>query len=132
MESRDAHARRELTLAASPSWLWALLMPVRHFALGPGSRWLTAAWLFVVLLAAGLWRGQGSVAGGDGRRPPRARGLAPLIAAIIVGLALVPMVFGLQCSHWSEWAAAGAGAVCGLMGGQALWSGRPSASGERG
>jgi hypothetical protein len=113
--------RRERTLAASPSWTWALLMPIPHYSFGPEVRWLTALWLLAAVALAGFWTGQGS-ASFAGRTPAdaRIRSIAPLAIAIVIGLGVVPVAFDLPVSHWSEWIAAGAGAVCGWLAGLRL------------
>ena len=105
---------RERTLAASPSWMWALLVPIPHYSFGTEVRWLTALWVFAPLCLAGFWSGQGSDRV-TGRTLSDARLLMITLLALTigVGLGVVPIAFDLPVSHWSEWTAAIAGAACG-------------------
>lgn len=99
-------------LAVSPSWTWALLMPVPHYAFGAEVRWVTAGWLFVMLSIMTFWSAQRPI--GMGRvRAARAWTAGLAAAAMIAGLAVVPLLFGLPVAHWSEWLAALAGAFVG-------------------
>lgn len=113
--SQRGAIHRERTLAASPSWIWALLMPVAHYSLGADVRILTAVWLFAALGLVGFWGEQGSAITGRDPRRARARAALSIVVASIMGLAAVPVVFQLPISHWSEWLAAGVGAMSGWL-----------------
>ena len=116
-------SRRERSLDASPSWLWALLLPIPHYSFGPEVHVLTGLWVFAALFLPGFWATQGAARYAD-RRPAEARALAiaPLLVAIIIGLGVIPVACHLPVSHWSEWIAACAGiAGGGLVGRHVRW-----------
>lgn len=109
MHAVRADTARERTVAASPSWGWALLVPVRHYVFGAEMRWATAAWLTLALGLVGFW-----IIPAEPRSPGRR---AVLLGVVIVsGLAIVPLAWGLHVAHWSEWLAAGGGAAAGMRG----------------
>lgn len=103
---------KERVLAASPSWTWALLMPIPHYSFGQDVRFVTAGWLFAVFWVMGFWIGRHSAS-----RHAVPRATAPIIILIlttcIAGLAIVPLIAGLPVSHWSEWVASVAGGSAG-------------------
>jgi hypothetical protein len=113
LESTRPGEHVERTLAASPSWAWALLMPIPHYSFGREVRWLTAGWLFTALGLVGFWSAQAADRSVADPRGARRRAMLPAAVAIIAGLALTPVAFGLPVSHWSEWAAELAGSACG-------------------
>ena len=117
IESDRAGVHLERTLAVSPSWAWALLMPIPHYSFGSEVRVLTAAWLFVVLGITGFWAAQHRPPLGLARRDDRWIA-GTLIVVIATGLAVAPVAFGVPVAHWSEWLAAMAGAAVGVRAGQ--------------
>ena len=127
--SEHAGQPRSRTLAASPGWTWALLVPIAHYSFGAEVRLLTGAWLFMALALAGLWAGQGAARFiGRSRTAAYALTIAPVIVAIGIGLAVIPIAFDLPVSHWSEWIASTAGLAAGFALGRSLQSRR---AGER-
>jgi hypothetical protein len=115
IESEREGIHQERSLAASPSWVWALLIPSPHYSFGAEVRFLTAAWLFAALGLVGFWSGQWPTSAGRDTSRARAASALPVIVASVMGLAVVPVGFGLPVSHWSEWVAAGAGGACGWL-----------------
>lgn len=119
IDSERGGGRRQFALAASASWLWALLMPLRHSTLGAESRWITVAWLFIALALPGFWLAQWD--DGESVHSRRRIAVVALFAGgLFIGLALVPLTFGLSRSHWSEWLAAAGGAAAGMVSGSLL------------
>jgi len=95
----------ERTLDASPNWAWSYFMPWENYALGDDAPWLTALWVAGLLLPIGYWSERsGSHAG---------RGAAWVLVGLT--LVLVPVAFDLPAVHLSEWAAAAAGLLLGLV-----------------
>jgi hypothetical protein len=92
---------------ASPSLGWAFLLPLRLFTFGPLALWLTALYLAFVWCLLGYWNAVSVRAGSVS--PVIAR----MAAALVIGLAIIPVVFGLPVAHWSEWVAAGLGIFAG-------------------
>jgi hypothetical protein len=99
-------------LHASPSLMWAFLLPLPTYAFGADVHLLTGFWLTVAWTLMGYWAGR-AVPIGPGH------GLLGAMAGILVGgLAVAPLVFGLPTAHWSEWLAGIAGASVGWIGAQ--------------
>jgi hypothetical protein len=115
IESDRAGDHRERTLAVSPSWIWALLMPIPHYSFGAEVRIVTAAWLFAVLGLAAFWGARSAPSGVTATSRRRMGAAVRILVAILAGLAVVPVGFGLSVSHWSEWLAAVVGVACGWM-----------------
>jgi len=116
-----AHGRYHLTavhgravvvrdLAASPSFLWAFLLPIPMYAFGSEVHAVTALWIACIWLLFGYW---GARAIGSARR---AQIFAASAATLCLGLAMAPVLFGVPPSHWSEWVAG----VGGFAGGWAF------------
>jgi hypothetical protein len=105
LTSEHEGVERSVLLGISPALGWIVLVPM-DLAAGTGVRWITAAGLALFLLPLGYWATWT-------RRPAAA--LAPLGAALAVGLGLLPAAAGFPPVHWSEWAA-------GLMGIAAGWA----------
>jgi len=95
--------RRAGELALSPALGWMLLNPFDPPTV-TGIRWLTALFLGSSLVPLGLW-----ARGAEDAGPA----LAILGAALAAGLVAVPAVAGFPGVHWSEWVAAGTGALAG-------------------
>jgi hypothetical protein len=122
-----AGQRRERTLAVSPSWAWALLVPIPHYSFGREVRWLTAVWLFGILGAIGYWSAHARAVGRDAgaaEQPALAVSRVPALSApsialigiaVVIGLAPSPLAFGVPVAHWSEWVATIAGAATGAL-----------------
>jgi hypothetical protein len=105
----------ERVVPLSAQWGWSLLMPFPH-AHGDGTAWLTAAWLFVWMLPLGYWALR-----------CRPAALAGGVGVLAVGLAVVPLLFGLKPGAVPEWL----GGVIGLAIGAAIsaCAGRAAARG---
>ena len=112
-ERRGMHQQREL--ASSPSWAWALVVPIPHYSFGREARFVTAAWLFVAIGLIGFLAGQRRDHSAARPRRPHARDALPVIAVLVAGLSVVPVAFALPVSHWSEWLAAAAGCAVGQL-----------------
>ncbi len=122
---------RTRVLEASPSWIWVLLVPIPHYAFGSEVRILTGAWLFIALGIAGVWTGQG--AGRIVRSPLTAAGaVAPVVVAIVVGLAVIPLAFALPIAHWSEWISAASGLAAGIAVGRRMTTDAGAVGNRRG
>jgi hypothetical protein len=90
----------ERRLSASPSLMWAFLLPFPSYAFGSEVHLLTALWLIAVWMVLGYW-------GARAATPRTARHvLAGMAATLGIGLALAPLAFGIPLAHWSEWLAA--------------------------
>ena len=97
----------ERELAASPSLLWAFLLPIPMYAFGPEVRTCTALWVAGAWLLLGYW----GACSRDGIRTRFIIGAAALTLAL--GLAAVPALVGLPVAHASEWLAASIGFAIG-------------------
>lgn len=101
LRSRNAARLRSRVLPVSASWGLSLVTPWDS-VLGEEVRGLTALWIAGLLAILAFW----SVLAGW----PVAM-LVPATAALLLGA--VPYAAGFPPAHWSEWAAALAGAVIG-------------------
>ena len=110
---RGAVLEREL--AASPSLLWALLLPIPTYSFGPEVHLFTALWLGTAWFVLGYW---GVRAGIVSRRV----NLAAALVTLCLGLAAIPQIFGLPVAHWSEWVGAVVGFELGWLLGTAALS----------
>ena len=99
--------RREL--AASPSLLWAFLLPIPMYAFGPEVRVYTAIWVAGAWLLLGYWGARSS----SGSRT--ALVLAAASVTLCLGLGAVPIGLGLPVARASEWLAALAGFAIGWV-----------------
>lgn len=106
-ESKSGVRHRELS--ASPSWGWAFLLPFPLWAFGSTVFWLTGLYLAAVCCLLGYWNGR-SVDEGN-----VTVAVSRMAIAILLGLGLVPILFGLPVAHWSEWIAAIVGGAAGWM-----------------
>jgi VanZ family protein len=106
-ENRSGVRHRELR--ASPSWGWAFLLPFPLYAFGSTVIGLTAVYLAAVWCVLGYWNAR-SVSAANAIVPA-----AGMSMAILLGLGVTPMIFGLPIAHWSEWLATTIGAAAGWM-----------------
>lgn len=88
---------------------WTMLLPW-EYASGPEAALGSVLWLGGLLIPAGYWAGRC----GAGRAMPLL-----LLGTIGAGLLLIPRVFGMDISPWSEWAGSIAGATTGWFAGRA-------------
>jgi hypothetical protein len=105
-ESKSGVRHRELS--ASPSWGWAFLLPFPLWTFGSTVFWLTGVYLAAVWCPLGYWNGRSVRAG------KVTVAVSRMAIGILIGLGLVPILFGLPVAHWSEWIAA-------IVGGSAGW-----------
>jgi hypothetical protein len=96
---------RELVVALSPNWTWALLLPFER-PLDESAPWLTAAWLVGVLLPLGFWAGRAA-------RIAALPAPAVVAAGVAAGLVGIPPLLRLPAVAWQEWAGAAAGLAAG-------------------
>jgi hypothetical protein len=95
------------SVALGPGLGWSLVLPF-EYAFGPEEPLLTALWLAGLLLPLGYW------AAWSYRRGRSAAGAAAIFAgALVIGLALTPLAFGLPAVAWSQWLASLAGLALG-------------------
>jgi hypothetical protein len=95
------------SVALGPGLGWSLVLPF-EYAFGPEAPFLTALWLAGLLLPLGYW------AAWSYRRGRSAAGAAAIFAgALVIGLALTPLAFGLPAVAWSQWIASLAGLTLG-------------------
>ncbi len=94
-----------------PSLGWSLLLPFENYALGPETRWLTAAWLAGLLFPLGYWLRLGRRAARGGV------GTAVLLAAAVIAIGLGGMAWwgGFATPSAGEWVAAALGAAAGWV-----------------
>lgn len=97
LDDGHAPARADAELRATLGWV--LLLPM-SYALGPEAPWLTAAWIAAVVLTWGYWLG----AAMRGRHARPVIGVG--VATIVIGLAIVPLLFGAPATTRWEWAVA--------------------------
>jgi VanZ like protein len=88
---------------------WAMLLPW-EYASGPEAALGSFMWLGGLLIPAGYWAGRC----GAGRAMPLF-----LLATIAVGLLVIPRMFGMGTSPWSEWVGSVVGAATGWFVGRA-------------
>ncbi len=91
----------------SPSWGWSMVMPYRY-AFGNSLRFLTMLWIAGLLAPIGWWAAR---AGAGIRAEWR---FAPVLAVPVLGLGVVPVLWGLPPVHPTEWLAAALGLALGL------------------
>ena len=89
---------------------WAMLLPW-EYASGREAALGSLLWLGALLIPAGYWAGRC----GAGRAMPLI-----VLATIAAGLILVPRMFGMAVSPWSEWVGSVAGAATGWLAGRAM------------
>ena len=112
LEIAGRGVRAVRTLAWSPSQTWTFFLPV-SWALGPRTPVVNATWVAACLLLPAFcalrgWRAE------VGRSPRQA--LALLVVALVAGLALVPLLFGLAPVPPVEWIGGAAGIALGALG----------------
>jgi hypothetical protein len=88
---------------------WVMLLPW-EYAEGPEASFGGLIWLGGLLIPSGYWAGRC----GAGRAMPLL-----LAVTIMMGLILIPRVFGIDVSTWWEWGGSVAGAVTGWFVGRA-------------
>jgi len=105
-------------LHLSPQLGWSLIVPFRY-PLASARTLTTALWIAGLLFPLAYWSARGSerlkVRGIDG---PAMVNLGILVAVIVCGLWLLPMLYGLAPGQWWEWIAATAGAGGGWLTGR--------------
>jgi hypothetical protein len=109
LEAENRNGVRHRELRASPSWGWAFLLPLPMYAFGSTVTGLTALYLAVVWCVLGYWNAR-SVGAASAIIP-----VGGITAAILLGLGVTPMIFGLPIAHWSEWLATIIGGVAGWI-----------------
>jgi hypothetical protein len=94
---------------------WTLFLPF-DLPLGPWHQPISDLWLACLAVPLGFYAAA-STRRTDEPSPRRGLVLALPLAAVIVGLGVVPSLAEFSPAHWSEWA----GAAAGLIAGAALW-----------
>lgn len=97
-------------LAASPSWAWALLVPVPNYAFGGEVHALTALWLIACTILIGFWGAQ------TGKMRPFV--FVMIGVAAVMALLVLPRLGGLLVAHWSEWLGVAIGVLLGWTAGR--------------
>jgi hypothetical protein len=114
-----AGCRRELRIPLRPTYGWALVVPF-EYAMGAEVALFTAAWIAMFTFVWSYWIGAWTES--------LVRGNAVGAALLVVGLGVVPALFGSPRSGVSEWIAATVGLEAGLT----LWrTASRSATGRR-
>lgn len=99
----------ERELAASPSLLWAFLLPLPMYAFGSEVRVYTAIWVGSAWLLLGFWGARAAAATG-------ARFVViAAVVTLILGLAALPVMLGVPVAHASEWLATTLGFAIGWL-----------------
>jgi hypothetical protein len=115
----SAHAA---TVTISPALTWSLLAPF-HYALDSTYRFVSMLWMVALLTPVGYW----SAWAADSERGTTGRlrlvSLLPCAMALM-GLAVIPTGMGYSIPPWTDWAAAGGGAVGGWLLGTMNLTGR--------
>jgi hypothetical protein len=104
----------ERVVPQSASWGWVLVVPISQYALGATARWFTALAIFVPFGLIGFWSIQWRPSNSRSQARDTRLVLLVQLCAAISGLAVIPLVFGLSVSPWSEWAAAAVGGGIGM------------------
>jgi hypothetical protein len=107
LQAENRTGVRHRALRASPSWGWAFLLPLPLYAFGSTAIGVTALYLALVGCLLGYWNAR-SVGAATPAVP-----ITGISIAILLGLGVVPTIFGLPIAHWSEWLAAIGGGVAG-------------------
>ena len=109
-------ARRESKIRVSGSLGWTLLLPFQWFIEGTvGERLLGWIWMGLLLLPLGYW---GIAALRPRQKHVVATGFVAALVAIVIGLVMVPGVFGEGVAPLADWIAC----IVGLLAGVALAS----------
>ena len=107
LQAENRTGVRHRALRASPSWGWAFLLPLPLYAFGSTAIGLTVVYLALVGCLLGYW---------NARSVGAATPVVPITGmsmAMLLGLGVAPMIFGLPIAHWSEWLAAIGGGAAG-------------------
>jgi len=99
LQAESKSGVRHRALSASPSWGWAFLLPFPLWTFASTVFWLTGLYLAAVWCVLGYWNGRSVGAGNVSVAVCR------MAIGILLGLGLVPILFGLPIAHWSEWVA---------------------------
>ena len=105
--------RREHVLRLSPSWTWVVVLPFPILMWSPFVTVGTCLWLGGLLVPMGYWCARVAPRSDRPDRTRLALVLCGIGAALIAGLWLLPMAFGLGASVPAEWIAALAGSAAG-------------------
>ena len=115
-------------LRLTPGLGWLLLLPLTFYPFDYRPDLTSAAWVALPLLLAGFWAGRRdawvSPARGTPAReghPPRAHAAASAAGAavlLVLGLAMVPELFGVAADGWQSWAAAAVALAAGWLAGR--------------
>jgi hypothetical protein len=111
-------------LALTPGLGWLLLLPLTFYPFDYRPELTSAAWVALPLLLTGFWSGRAAAwARAAGRRRLIAHGAAATLL-LVLGLEVVPAVFGVGRDGWETWLASAAALAAGW------WVGRyaPGAS----
>jgi hypothetical protein len=109
LQAGNRNGVRHRELRASPSWGWTFLLPFPLWAFGSTVILLTAIYLVAVWCILGYWNARS--AGAAKVVVPVAR----MAIGILLGLGLVPILFGLPVAHWLEWVAVMVGGSIGWI-----------------
>ncbi|NNG16098.1 MAG: VanZ family protein [Gemmatimonadales bacterium] len=99
--NQQRHSRR---LSLSVGLGWALLLPIGG-GIGPEAGPLNVLWLLILIMPLAYWAG----------RSERGLALPSVGILVLIGLAFLPLAFGLRIGHWSEWIAGGAAIGLGVQ-----------------
>lgn len=126
-ESRVRGAITSAEIALDPFLLWDALAPIRHLRPRTMAA-LSLLWVAIIIAPLGYWSGWSRAQ--RGRRGVHATGaIVGVIAAVVVGLAVLPPLFGFPVAHQSIWLAAIASAVTSAALGS--WSSADGRGGEQ-
>ena len=109
VEVRTPNGAVERDLQLSPSWTWALLVPEGFYPSTVMTKTATTVWLAALASLLGFWCSHA----GTRRESRILQGVA--FVAMVGALLVVPWVFRLPVSEWSEWFGFIAGFVCGTQ-----------------
>lgn len=108
-ESRVRGAITSAEIALDPFLLWDALAPIRHLRPRTMAA-LSLVWVAIIIGPLGYWSGRSRAQ--RARRGVRATGtVLGVVAAVVVGLAVFPPLFGFPVARASVWLAAIASAV---------------------
>lgn len=97
-------------LALTPGLGWLLLLPLTFYPFDYRPELTTAAWVALPLLLAAFWSGRRAAWSPEARFAHAATSAAGAGVLLVIGLVVIPELFGVAAEGWWSWAA-GAGAV---------------------
>jgi len=98
-------------LALTPGLGWLLLLPLTFYPFDYRPDLTTAAWVALPLLLAGFWAGR--------RTAWNLRtSAAGAVALLVLGLVVVPELFGVEADGWQCWAAGAGSLAAGWLAGR--------------